>query len=212
MQKNSVRRISFLAILVMLTLVTSANTIKAEMDYNIQNSSVIEQSGYIQAFDGGISEENLVRGEKVNIFATLANFGDLSLEVISLTAHFKHLDGNVRFDYNYTINFDHNHRTVGPGETFTGTIVAEVANIEAKYNLSIYFIAEDVYESDSEFGAAAIPFIAAENITISVVDLGSSSSGTIIGIGITFAIIVLALIGLIFYGWLKERLAKRKYK
>ena len=211
MQKSSVRRISFLAILVMLTLVTSANIIKAEIGYT-QNSSAIEQSGYIQAVDGGISEENLVRGEKVNIFASLANFGDLSLDVVSLTAHFKHLDGNVRFDYNYTINFDYNHRTLEPGDIFTGTIVAEVVNIEAKYNLSIYFIAEDVYESDSEFGAAAIPFIAAENITVSVVDLGSSSSGTIIGIGITFTVIVLSLIGLIFYGWLKERLAKRKYK
>lgn len=212
MQKSSVRRISFLAILVMLTLVTSANITKAEIGYNIQNSSAIEQSGYIQTISGGISEENLVRGQKVNIFATLANFGDLSLDVISLTAHFKHLDGNVRFNYNYTIDFDYNHRTLEPGETFTGTIVAEVVNIEAKYNLSIYFKAEDVYDSTSEFGAAAIDFIAAENITVSVVDLGSSSSGTIIGIGITFTIIVLALIGLIFYGWLKERLAKRKYK
>ncbi|MCG3223345.1 MAG: hypothetical protein H7647_02680, partial [Candidatus Heimdallarchaeota archaeon] len=124
MQKKSVRRISFLAILVMLTLVTSANTTKAEIDYNIQNSSVIEQSGYIQAFDGGISKENLVRGEKVNVFATLANFGDLSLDVVSLTAYFKHMDGNERFDYNYTINFDQNHRTLEPGDTFTGTIVA----------------------------------------------------------------------------------------
>lgn len=212
MQKISVRRISFLAILVMLTLVTSANIIKAETDYNIQNSSAIEQSGYIQAIGGGISEENLIRGKKVNIFATLANFGDLSLDVISLTAHFKHLDGNVRFDYNYTIDFDYNHRTLEPGGTFTGTIVAEVVNIEAKYNLSIYFTAEDVYDSASEFGAAAIDFIAAENITVSVVDLGSSASGTIIGLGITFTVMVLALFGLIFYGWLKERLAKRKYK
>ncbi|GAH90934.1 unnamed protein product, partial [marine sediment metagenome] len=89
-----------------------------------------------------------------------------------------------------------------PGETFTGTIVAEVVNIEAKYNLSIYFKAEDVYNVVSEFGASAIDFIAAENITVSVVDLGSNSSGTIIGIGITFTVIVLALIGLIFYGWL----------
>ncbi|MCK4896079.1 MAG: hypothetical protein KAS47_04675 [Candidatus Heimdallarchaeota archaeon] len=212
MQKSSVRRISFLAILVMLTLVTSANITKAEIDYNIQTNSVIEQSGYIQASDGGISEEHLVRGEKVNIFATLANFGDLPLDVVSLTAHFKHLDGNVRFDYNYTINFDYNHRTLEPGGTFTGTIVAEVVNIEAKYNLSIYFKAEDVYDSTSEFGAAAIDFIAAENITVSVVDLGSSASGTIIGLGITFTIMVLSLFGLIFYGWLKERLAKRKYK
>ncbi len=212
MQKSPVRRISFLAILVMLTLVTSANITKAEIDYNIQNNSVIEQSGYIQTIGGGISKENLVRGEKVNIFATLANLGDLSLEVVSLTAHFKHLDGNERFNYNYTIDFDLNHRTLGPGETFTGTIVAEVVNIEAKYNLSIYFKAEDVYNVVSEFGASAIDFIAAENITVSVVDLGSNSSGTIIGIGITFTVIVLALIGLIFYGWLKEKLAKRKYK
>ncbi len=212
MQKKSVRRISFLAILVMLTLVTSANTTKAEIDYNIQNSSVIEQSGYIQAFDGGISKENLVRGEKVNVFATLANFGDLSLDVISLTAYFKHMDGNERFDYNYTINFDQNHRTLESGDTFTGTIVAEVVNIEAKYNLSIIFKAEDVYDSSSDFGAASIDFTAAENITVSVIDLGSSPTGTIIGIGITFMIIVLALVGLIFYGWLKEKLAKRKYK
>ncbi|MCK4972901.1 MAG: hypothetical protein KAS52_06240, partial [Candidatus Heimdallarchaeota archaeon] len=68
------------------------------------------------------------------------------------------------------------------------------------------------YDSTSEFGAAAIYFIAAENITVSVVDLGSSASGTIIGLGITFTIMVLSLFGLIFYGWLKERLAKRKYK
>ncbi len=212
MQKSPLRRISFLAILVMLTLVTSANMTKAEINYNIQNSSTIEQSGYIQGISGGISEENLVRGENVNIFATLANFGDLSLDVISLTAHFKHQDGNDKFDYNYTIYFDNNHRTLGAGETFTGTIVAEVVNIEAKYNLSIYFKAEDVYESTSEFGAAAMDFLVVENITISVVDLGSNSSGTIIGIGITFTIIVLALIGLILYGWLKEKLAKRKYK
>jgi len=212
MQKSPVRRISFLAILVMLTLVTSANITKAEIDYNIQNNLVIEQSGYIQAIDGRISKENLVRGEKANIFATLANFGDLSLEVVSLTAYFKHLDGNERFNYNYTIYFDLNHRVLGPGETFTGTIVAEVVNIEAKYNLTIMFKAEDVYNVVSELGASAIDFIAAENITVSVVDLGSSSSGTIIGIGITFTIIVLALIALIFYGWLKEKLAKRKYK
>lgn len=212
MQKGSFRRIGFLAILVMLTLVTSANITKAEIDYNIQNNSVVEQSGYIQAVDGGISGEHLVRGEKVNIFATLANFGDLSLDVNSLTAHFKHMDGNVRFDYNYTINFDSNHRTLEPGETFTGTIVAEVVNIEAKYNLTIFFKADDVYNAPNELGASSIEFIAAENITVSVVDLGSSSSGTIIGIGITFTIIVLALIGLIFYGWLKEKLAKRKYK
>ena len=213
MQKSSVRRLSFLAILVMLTLVTSANISKAEIDYKIQNSSVIEQSGgYIQASDGGISEENLVRGEKMNIFATLANFGDLPLDIMSLTAHFKHLDGNVKFDYNYTIKFDSNHRTLEPGETFTGAIIAEVVNIEAKYNLSIYFKAEDVYDSTSELGAAAEDFIAAENITVSVVDLGSSASGTIIGLGIVFTIIVLALFGLILYSWLKEKLAKRKYK
>lgn len=212
MRKSSVRGMNFLVVLIMLTLVTASNITKAEIDYNIQNNSYIEQSGYIQAINGGISDVNLIRGNNMNIFATLANLGDLSLEVLSLTAHFKHLDGNTRFDYNYTVNFDENHRSLGPGDTLTGSIVAEVKNIEAKYNLTIYFKAEDVYDATSELGAPARDFVAADNITISVVDLGSNSSGTIIGVGITFTVIVLAIIGLIIYGWAKEKLAARKYK
>ncbi|MBY8999437.1 MAG: hypothetical protein KGD64_00820 [Candidatus Heimdallarchaeota archaeon] len=212
MQKNSVKRFSFIGVLVLLTLVTASNAIKAEMSNDYQNNQVIEQDGYIQAFEGGISSTNLVRGESVNIFATLGNFGDLSVTVVSLTAHFEHMDGNIRFNENYSVSFDQNYRTLESGDTFTGSIVADVQNIEAKYNLTIYFTAENSYEAASELGPPARDFIAAENITVSVVDLSSNSSGTIIGIGIVFVVIVLALIGLIFYGWLKEKLGKRKYK
>ena len=212
MKKTPIKRINLVTILVILTLFTYVRTAEAQSSFVEQSNAYIEQDEYIQAFNGGIESVNLVRGQTVNIFATLGNFGDQTLNVVSLNADFKHMDGNSRFDYNYTVDIDTDYRQLGAGDTFTATIIAEINNIEAKYNLTIFFVAEDVYDTSSDLGAPARDYIAAQNITVSVIDLGSNSSATIVGLGITFAAIVVGIIALILYGWLKEKIAKRKYK
>ena len=85
-----------------------------------------------------------------------------------------------------------------------------ITNSEASYNVSVYFVAENIYDESSEFGPPALNYTAVEDLLVSVVDLGTSSN-VIIGIGITFGVIVLVIIGIIVFGWLREKLSKRKY-
>lgn len=165
---------------------------------------------YIAAFDGQISDTYIIRYQTVNIHATLVNFGDQDIEVESLKADFVHLEGNNRFNRTYIYRFDTDHNTVGPGASITGTIRSEIDNPEAGYNVTIYFLALDTYHPHPEFGAYNVKYIAAENITVSVVDFGGASN-IIMGIGIAFAAAVGGIIVFILYGWIKDKIAKRKY-
>ena len=172
--------------------------------------TISQAGGLIQAFNGNISDTSIIRGDIVYFYATLANLGDQAITVISLNVVFAHAEGSKRFDKKYTVEFDRDHRSIGPEDSFTATMEEIITNSEASYNVSIYFIAENIYDETSEFGPPALNYTAVEDIVVSVIDLGTSSN-VIIGIGITFAAIVVLVIGVIIYGWLKEKLSKRKY-
>ncbi len=165
---------------------------------------------YIAAFNGRMSETSITRNNVVSIFATIVNFGDQTITVESLKAEFVHNGGNARLNSTYTQKFDTDHNSLEPGASLTGTLRAEITNPEAEYNVTIYFWAVDVYHPHPSFGAYGRKYIAAENITVSIVDYGGPSN-VIIGVGITFAVAVLGVIVFILYGWIKEKLAKRKY-
>lgn len=165
---------------------------------------------YIGAFNGRISETYITRNTRVTIQATIVNFGDLEIEVISFNVDFIHLGGNDRFNITYTVNYDFDHRTLEPGASLTGTLREEITSPEADYNVSIYFTALDTYHPHDTFGPSAVDYIAAENITVSVVDF-SGPSNIIIGIGLAFAAGVGIVVIVIIYGWLKEKLTKRRY-
>ena len=174
------------------------------------NVSRAQSDQYIGALNGRITDTNIVRNTRVTFQATLVNFGDLEMDVISFNAEFVHLGGNDRFNTTYTITYDVHHRTLEPGASLTGTLREEITSPEASYNVTIYFKALDVYHPHDTFGPSAIDYIAAENITVSVIDFGGPSN-IIIGVGLAFAAIVGIVVIVIIYGWLKEKLAKRKY-
>ena len=128
----------------------------------------------------------------------------------SFNVDFIHLGGNDRFNTTYSVNYDFDHRTLEPGASLTGTLREEITSPEADYNVSIYFKALDAYHPHETFGPSARDYIAAENITVSVVDFGGPSN-IILGIGLTFAAGVGIVVIVIIYGWLKEKLTKRRY-
>ncbi|MHA1199194.1 MAG: hypothetical protein ACTSQF_07575 [Candidatus Heimdallarchaeaceae archaeon] len=169
------------------------------------------QSGeYIAAFNGRMSDTQIVRNEVISIYATIVNFGDQTIKVESLEAEFVHLGGNSRLNITYTQKFDEDHNSLEPGASLTGTIRAEIINAESDYNVTISFWAVDEYHPHPEIGAYGRKYIAAENITVSIIDYGGPSN-VIIGIGIAFAVAVGGVIVFILYGWIKDKLKKRKY-
>ena len=210
MNKRTNLKASLCFIFIILALSPFANIAKAKNIEQASDTSISQTDELIQAFNGNVSTTYIIRGEAINFFATIANFGQEVVTVLSLNAVFAHLEGTSRFNRRYTVEFDRNHRTIGPGESFTGTLREKIDNQEAQYNVSIYFVAENVYDTESELGAPALNYTAAFNITVRVVDFGSSSN-IILGIGITFALVVVVVILIILYGWLRERLSKRKY-
>jgi len=197
-------------IFILLALTPFANIAKAKNIEQTTDTSISQTDELIQAFNGNVSTTYIVRGDSINFFATIANFGNQNVTVLSLNAVFVHLEGTSRFNRKYTVEFDINHRTIGQDESFTGTLREEIDNQEAKYNVTIYFVAENVYDTTSELGSPALNYTAAANITVRVVDFGRASN-VILGIGIAFAITVVVVILIILYGWLKERFSKRKY-
>ena len=169
------------------------------------------QSGeFIAAFNGRISDSQIVRNNVISIYATIVNFGDQTIKVESLKADFVHLGGNDRLNSTYTQDFDTDHNSLEPGASLTGTLRAEITNAEADYNVTIYFWAIDEYHPHPEIGAYGKKYIAAENITVSIIDYGGPSK-VIIGVGIAFAVAVGGVIVFILYGWIRDKLKKRKY-
>ena len=205
-------KIGFIIIFMLFITIPMVNFSIAQTNNLDQNLPILQQEYSIDAFNGNISTTIIERGQIVNFYATIGNFGDLVVPVVSLNANFTHVDGNTALNEIYTVTFDLDYRELQPEETFTATLMAEITNPEARYNGSIFFMAEDVYGSDAGpiEGAPAFQFFAAEEISVHVIDFGGASN-VIVGIGITFAAAVVLVVLYILYGWLKERRAKRKY-
>lgn len=208
---NEIMKKTCLTIVLLLFIVVPfTNASMAENNTPIPAYNQVEQSNVIQAFNGNISTTYIVRGHTISFYGTVLNYGDLNATILSFNAEFIHLEGNNRFNRHYSVSIDEDHRNLGPRESFTGTLRDEITNPESKYNVSIYFVVEDVYDETTEFGAPAWNFTAAENIVVTVVDI-TSPSGIILGVGITFGVGVLIIVVIILYGWLKEKFTKRKY-
>ena len=197
MNKKIWIKVSTLTIFMILAFNSASRVARAQSDQ------------YIAAFNGRMSDTYIVRYQTIHIHATLVNFGDQEMEVESLRADFVHLEGNNKFNRTYIYRFDTDHNTIDPGASLTGTINTEITNPEAGYNVTIYFKALDVYHPH-ELGAFNVKYIAAENITVAIVDFGGASN-VIMGIGIAFAAAVGGVILFIIYGWIKDKRAKRKY-
>jgi hypothetical protein len=210
MNKRFGLKVGLCLIITLFVTTTFSNVSIAKDSMPITESTFSQTGELIQAFNGNISDTSIIRGDTIYFHATLANLGDQSVTVISLNAEFVHSEGNRQFNREYTVEFDRDHRSIGPEDSFTATMEEVITNAEATYNVSIYFVAENVYDETSEFGPPALNYTAVEEVIVSVIDLGGSSN-VIIGIGITFGLIVLVVIGIIIYGWLKEKLVKRKY-
>jgi hypothetical protein len=204
--------LKFSLFLILFLFVTAQfSNISEAKNFLPRTENTFSQTGeLIQAFNGNISDVSIVRGDTIFFYATLANLGDLEVTVISLNALFVHAEGIKRFNRRYTVEFDRDHRTIAPEDSFTATMEEIITNAEATYNVSIYFVAENSYDDTSELGPPALNYTALDLAVVTVIDLGSSSN-VIIGIGITFGVIVVVVIGIIIYGWLREKLNKRKY-
>ena len=198
MNKKLWIKVSTLTIFLILAFSPSSRVTRAQSDQ------------LIAAFNGRISDTYITRYQTVYIDATLVNFGDQPIEVETLKADFVHLQGNSRYNTTYTYRFDRDHNSIEPGDSITGTIKTEITNPEAGYNVTIYFLALDAYHPHPELGAYNVKYIAAENITVSVVDFGGASN-VIMGIGIAFAVAIGGVIIFILYGWIKDKISKRKY-
>lgn len=212
MKKNLRIKTGTFVLFVLFLTVSVFNLSRAQTNNIEQELPTLQQTNQIEAYNGRISSTYISRGDTVYIFATIGNFGDQVVPVVSLNANFTHRDGNSALNELYTVTIDYDHRNLEPGETFTGTLIAEITNPEARYNVTIYFKAEDVYDPNTGpvGGAPAFDFIAAEDVEVHVVDYGGASN-VIVGIGLTFAGIVVAIVLFILYGWLREKLHKRKY-
>ncbi len=210
MSSGIVKKTGLMAVLMLLVIIPFTNASMAENNTAVPNDNQIEQSNVIQAFNGNISTTYIVRGDTISFYGTVLNYGDLNATILSFNAEFIHLEGNNRFNRHYSVGIDADHRNLGPRESFTGTLRDEITNPESTYNVSVYFVVEDVYDADTEFGAPAWNFTAAENIIVTVIDI-TSPSGIILGVGVTFVVIVVIVVIIILYGWLKERSAKRKH-
>ncbi|MHA1686622.1 MAG: hypothetical protein ACTSYD_09500 [Candidatus Heimdallarchaeaceae archaeon] len=175
-------------------------------------TNVWAQSYPIQVYNGELSSTRIIRGTKVDIYATIVNLGDKDFAVISLNAEFKHIENLTRFDKTYSVAFDYDHRTLKPNESLTGTLKAEITNPEATYNVSIYFRAEDVYNTSNPIGEAAYrDFYVASNITVQVIDYAEISN-VVFGVGVAFSIGVALVVLFLIYSWLKDKIKSRKYK
>ncbi|MFW9851344.1 MAG: hypothetical protein ACFFDS_00190 [Candidatus Thorarchaeota archaeon] len=210
MNSGIAKKTGLLTVLFLFLLIPFTNASIAENSTPVPADNHIEQSNVIQAFNGNISSTYIVRGETISFYGTVLNYGDLNATILSFNAEFIHLEGNNRFNRHYSVSIDADHRNLGPRESFTGTLRDEITNPESTYNVSVYFVVEDVYDADTEFGAPAWNFTAAENIIVTVIDI-TSPSGIIVGIGVTFGVIVAIVVVIILYGWLKERFTKRKH-
>ena len=210
MSKKIGLKVSLILIIVLLATTPFSNVSNARDFVPIVDNTIAQTGELIQAFNGNISDTSIIRGDTVYFYATLANLGDQEVTVLYLTVDFVHAEGNKRFNKQYRLEFDRDHRTIGPEDSFTATMEEVITNSEASYNVSVYFVAENIYDESSEFGPPALNYTAVEDLLVSVVDLGTSSN-VIIGIGITFGVIVLVIIGIIVFGWLREKLSKRKY-
>jgi len=212
MKKNLWIKTGTVVLFILVLNVSVFSLSKAQTTNQEQGLPTLQQSYQIEAYNGKISSTYISRGDTVYIFATIGNFGDQVVPVVSLNANFTHIEGNSALNELYSVTIDYDHRDLEPGETFTGTLMAEITNPEARYNVTIFFKAEDVYDPDTgPIGAApALDFNAAEDIEVHVVDYGGASN-VVIGIGLTIAGIVVAIVLFILYGWLKEKLQKRKY-
>lgn len=195
--------------ILLLAISYSLNFTKALENSKNESASLNQEVALIQAFNGEISSTYIERGDTVDIYATIGNFGDQTVTVLSLRANFTHFEGNDNLNEFFVTRFDVNHRTIGPNETFTATLRVTIDIPEADYNVTIFFSAENIYE-ESDLGALARNFYAAQDIFVSVVELGGPSN-VILGVGITFAAALLIVVLVLVYGWLKEKLAKRKY-
>ena len=198
MNKKHLIRASTLLIFLTLALNPVAKTTQAQSEE------------YIAAFNGRLSDTNIIRNSIVSIFATIVNFGDQTITVEYLKADFVHVGGNIRLNSTYTQVFDTDHNSLEPGASLTGTLRTEITNAEAEYNVTIYFWAIDEYNPHPEIGAYGKKYVAAENVSVTIVDFGGPSD-IIIGVGIAFAVAVGGVIVFILYGWLKDRFKKRKY-
>ncbi len=210
MSKNFGLKVGLCLIIALFATTPFSNVSNAIVSLPITENTFSQTGELIQAFNGNMSDTSIIRGDTIYFHATLANLGDQSVTVISLNAEFVHTENSTQFNRRYTVEFDRDHRSIGPEDSFTATMEEVITNAEASYYVSIFFVAENVYDESSEFGPPALNYTAVEDVLVSVVDLGSSSN-VIIGIGVTFGVIVLIVIGIIVYGWLKEKLSKRKY-
>ncbi|MCG3225788.1 MAG: hypothetical protein H7645_02635 [Candidatus Heimdallarchaeota archaeon] len=210
MSKNFGLKVGLCLIIALFATTPFSNVSNAIVSLPITENTFSQTGELIQAFNGNMSDTSIIRGDTIYFYATLANLGDQSVTVISLNAEFVHAENSTQFNRRYTVEFDRDHRSIGPEDSFTATMEEVITNAEASYYVSIFFVAENVYDESSDFGPPALNYTAVEDVLVSVVDLGSSSN-VIIGIGITFGVIVLIVIGIIVYGWLKEKLSKRKY-
>ncbi|MHA1400617.1 MAG: hypothetical protein ACTSQE_09735 [Candidatus Heimdallarchaeaceae archaeon] len=184
-------------LLLMLSITSFAFSVKAENE--------------IQAYDGQISETNILRNSNVNIYATLVNLGNKTILVHSLNAEFINADGLTKYNKLYTVKYDQDYRELNPGESITGTLNIKVTNAEGSYNVSIFFKATDVYSADNPLGEAPILNYTTGNIiTVKVYDR-ANATGIVAGIGFTFLGIVGVVTLFILYGWIKERMTKKKY-
>lgn len=166
------------------------------------------QDELIIVMDGSISETVITRGSVVNFYGTVTNLGNDSVEILSLNADFIHYENITQYDITYTVGLDLDHRTIGPKETYTATLQAEITNYEAIYNVSIYFIIGNPY--NSTVGPVARDFYLINDLEVRVL-AKTSSSGAVLLIGTIFAIGIGIVALYLIYGWLKERRATKKY-
>ncbi len=196
------RNITNLGKMTLLLIILFAST--------IQNAQA--QSTEIYITDGHISETRIFRNSVVDIYATIVNLGNKSFDVISIVANFTNVAGSSKFNEEYSAPIDPTNRTLKAGQSFTATLKAKIINPESTYNVSIHFVAQDVYSEGDGTGIGPLPkiFPLAENISVYVVDLGNTS-GVVLGIGLTFAGMVGVVILFIFYSWIKEKIKGKKH-
>ncbi len=166
------------------------------------------QDELIIVMDGSISQTVITRGSIVNFHGTVTNLGNDSVEILSFNADFIHYENITQYDVTYTVGLDLDHRTIGPKETYTATLQAEITNNEAKYKVSIYFVIGNPY--NSTVGPVARDFYLINDLEVKVL-AKSSSSGAVLLIGTIFAIGIGIVALYLIYGWLKERRATKKY-
>ncbi|MHA1866662.1 MAG: hypothetical protein ACTSVB_09410 [Candidatus Heimdallarchaeaceae archaeon] len=166
----------------------------------------------IQVYDDQITDTKIYRNSIINVFATIVNLGNKTILVHSLNAEFINADGLSKYNKLYSEKYDTDHRELGAGESLTGTLRFKVVNAEGTYNVSIFFKATDVYSEDNPLGEAPILNYTTGKIFSVKVYEQTNASGIIAGISFTFLGIVGVIVLFIFYGWIKERITKKKYE